>query len=156
MLNCVTERNKARSIWLYLRYIFSNEALWCLLKISTVLPWLTRFSLRGCGFSVGNMKGDLHTWEYNTLIWWRLWRRNGCEPCIFSSALRWEKSAYREISRKSARESKGDQTFQMILINYLVYSNPCCPKRAKLRYYCICSPVLQCFPLWYPRFSMVS
>lgn len=156
MLNCVTERNKARSILLYLRYIFNNEALQCLLRISTVLPWLTRFSLHGCRFSACSMKGDLHIWEYNTLIWWRLWRKNECAPCIFSSALIWGKSVYREISRKSARESKGDQTFQMILIDYLVYLNPCCSKRGKLRYYCICSPVRQYFPLWYAKFSKFS
>lgn len=31
---------------------------------------------------------------------------------------------YHEISRKSARERKGDWTFQMILINYLVHAAP--------------------------------
>lgn len=106
--------------------------------------------------SVSNMKGDLHIWEYNMLSWWRLWRKNECTSCIFSTALRWEKSVYREISRKFARESKGDQTFQMILINSLVYSNGCCYKRAKLRYYWVRFPLQQYFPLCYTRFSKVS
>lgn len=97
--------------------------------------------------TVSNMEGDLHIWEYNTLIWWRLWRKSERASCIFSTAPRWEeKSVYREICRKSARESKGDQTFQMILTNYLVYSNGCCYRRAKLRYYRVCSDFSSIFP----------
>lgn len=105
--------------------------------------------------SVSNMKGDLQFWEYHMLIWWRLCRGNERAFCIFSTALRWEKSVYREISRKPARESKGDQTFQMILISCLVHSNDYCSRRAKLRYYWVRSPLQQYFPLCYTRLASI-
>lgn len=44
----------------------------------------------------------------------------------------------------------------MMLIISLVYSNGCCYKRAKLRYYGVCFPLQQYFPLCYTRFSKVS
>jgi len=42
--------------------------------------------------NVSNMKGDLHIWEYNLLIWWRLWRKNERASCILSTALSCEES----------------------------------------------------------------
>lgn len=59
---------------------------------------------------------------------------------------------YHEISSKPARERKGDWTFQMILINYLVHANDCCSKRTKLKYCWVLSPLQQCFPLLYQGF----
>lgn len=55
--------------------------------------------------------------------------------CVVYSVLLLDEVREVRASRKSARDSKGDQTFQMILINSLVYSNGCCYRRTKPKYY---------------------
>lgn len=55
--------------------------------------------------------------------------------CVVYSVLLLDEVREVRASRKSARDSKGDQTFQMMLINSLVDSNGCCYRRAKPKYY---------------------
>lgn len=123
---------------------------------SAVLPWIMFFLTSLCFFVVSVMWKVTFTSGSVTSLSDEDWRTSECVCCMFSAALRWaEKSEHHKISRKSARDSKGDQTFQMILIDFLMYSNDCCYRRAEPKCYWTCFSWSSIFPR-YSGFSKIS
>lgn len=115
---------------------------------SAVLPWIMFFLTSLCFFRVSVMWKVTFTFgSVTSLSLYLMKTGEWVNVCVVYSVLLLDEVREVRASRKSARDSKGDQTFQMILINSLVDSNGCCYRRAKPKYYWVSFQLKQYFCL---------